>query len=138
MQFYVFLCHSWRLKMFLATFDFDHTCIKKWCYASVVYELKSGEISNQMFANIAIRYCKIKLFCGAFRMVCLINRRRIYNPVNHWPYLFFKNFGQVTVILLNLDKNLGCKKIIQTPPLDKKFRNHARVGSGTTHFQWFD
>ena len=36
--------------MFLVTFDFEHTYIKKWSYASGV-ECKSCEISNQMFLN---------------------------------------------------------------------------------------
>ena len=36
-----------KIKMFLVL-DFEHTYIKKWCYASGV-ECKSCEVSNQMF-----------------------------------------------------------------------------------------
>ena len=36
-----------KIKMFLVL-DFEHTYIKKWCYASGV-ERKSCEVSNQMF-----------------------------------------------------------------------------------------
>ena len=38
LPFRMFLCHSWRLKMFLVTFDFEYTYIKKCCYASGVYK----------------------------------------------------------------------------------------------------
>ena len=64
--------------MFLATFDFEYTYIKKWCYASGVYnKFKSCEISSQMFFNVMfsfsktkdelvmMKYCKIKLFSGS-------------------------------------------------------------------------
>ena len=37
-QFHMFLCYSWKLKMFLVTFDFEHTCIKKLYYANEVYK----------------------------------------------------------------------------------------------------
>ena len=38
LQFGVFWCHSWRLKLFLVTFDFEHTYVKKWCHAGSVYK----------------------------------------------------------------------------------------------------
>ena len=37
-----------KIKMFLVL-DFEHTYIKKWCYASGGVECKSCEVSNQMF-----------------------------------------------------------------------------------------
>ena len=36
--------------MFLIAIDFDHTYIKKWCYAGLfLNECKSCEINNQIF-----------------------------------------------------------------------------------------
>ena len=65
-----------EIKMFLVIFDFEHTYIKKCCYASGV-ECKSCEVSNQMFLTVifsflkrrwtdklVMKYCKIKLFSG--------------------------------------------------------------------------
>ena len=37
----------------------------------------------------------------------------------------FKDFGQVTIILLRLGKTLGCKKQSKPPPLGKKFMIHT-------------
>ena len=55
--------------MFLVL-DFEHTYIKKWCYANSV-ECQSCEVSNQMFREedelakwLWHKYCKIKLFSG--------------------------------------------------------------------------
>ena len=45
--------------MFLVTFDFEHTYIKKWCYASAV-ECKSCEISNRMFFNVMFSFSETK------------------------------------------------------------------------------
>ena len=36
LEFCVLWCHSYRLKKFLATFDFEHTYINKWYYTSGV------------------------------------------------------------------------------------------------------
>ena len=46
--------------MFLVTFDFEYTYIKKWCYASGVYEWKSCEINTQMFFNVMFSFPKSK------------------------------------------------------------------------------
>ena len=46
--------------MSLVTFDFEHTYIKKWCYASGVYQYKFCEISNQMFFNVMFSFSKTK------------------------------------------------------------------------------
>ena len=43
--------------MFLVTFDFEHTYIKKWCYASSA-ECKSCEISNEMILNVIFPFSK--------------------------------------------------------------------------------
>ena len=45
--------------MFLVTFDFEHTYIKKWCQANGV-EYKSCEIRNQMFLNVMFTFLKTK------------------------------------------------------------------------------
>ena len=50
--------------MFLVTFDFEHTYIKKWCYASgvmqVVFinECKFCENSVKMFFNVMFSFSK--------------------------------------------------------------------------------
>ena len=49
-----------NVRTFDITFDFDHTYIKKRCYASGVYECKSCEISNQIFFNVILLFLKIK------------------------------------------------------------------------------
>ena len=46
--------------MFVVTFDFEHTYIKKWCYANGVYECKSCKIINKMFFNIVFSFWKTK------------------------------------------------------------------------------
>ena len=45
--------------MFLVTFDFENTYIKKWCYASGV-ECKFCEISNQLCLNVMFSFSKTK------------------------------------------------------------------------------
>ena len=49
LPFRVFWCHSWRLKMFLVTFDFEHTYIKKWCYASGVLSVSLVKLAIKCF-----------------------------------------------------------------------------------------
>ena len=55
--------------MFLVTFEFEHTYIKKWCYASGADVFKSCEISNpvkhlqgSLFAKIANGYKQLTIF----------------------------------------------------------------------------
>ena len=46
-----------KIKMFLVTFDFEHTYIKKWCYASGV-ECNSCEIRNQIILTVLYSFSK--------------------------------------------------------------------------------
>ena len=46
----MFWCHSWRLKMFLVTFDFEQSILRSSVMEVVfINEYGSHEISNQMF-----------------------------------------------------------------------------------------
>ena len=56
----------------------------------------------------------------------------------YWSYLFFfSNFGQVTVILLSLGSTVGRRKQSKPTPFDKK-NQEPPIGSGTSHFPWFN
>ena len=54
LQFCVFWCHSRRLKMFLVTFDFEHTQVV------FINECKFWEISNQMLFNVIFSFSETK------------------------------------------------------------------------------
>ena len=72
MQFCLFWCHSWSLKMFLVTFDFEHKSGAT--QMMLICKCKSYKINNKMFFNmfsfsktkdeLVVIYIKIQLFSG--------------------------------------------------------------------------
>ena len=58
--FRVFWCHSWKLKVFLITFDFELILRSGVMQVVFINECKSCEISNQMFFNVMFSFSKTK------------------------------------------------------------------------------